>query len=225
MALQVLRFMLLSNIYNKYIDNIKYIFNTKELNILLDYLTKLHNKYNRDITIEEFSLYVLINCNEKDKENLSVLLKDMSNVDTDSLVLKDLLFDLQQKQKAYDLAIAAIEVTEGRKDFADLQVLVENLNSTESDSDSLVDVFVTNDLEKLYNDTIQTTGLRWRLQTLNRMLGSLRRGDFGFIFARPETGKTTFLASEVTHFAEQLYSRDGYDAKPILWIKLSPLTV
>jgi replicative DNA helicase len=36
------------------------------------------------------------------------------------------------------------------------------------------------------------------------MLGSLRIGNFGFLFARPETGKTTFLASEITHMAEQL---------------------
>lgn len=52
------------------------------------------------------------------------------------------------------------------------------------------------------------------------MLGSLRRGDFGFIFARPETGKTTFLASEVSYFAQQLHERvqqTGEDAGPILW--------
>jgi hypothetical protein len=42
------------------------------------------------------------------------------------------------------------------------------------------------------------------------MLGSLRQGDFGFVFARPETGKTTFLASEVTYMASQTQS-------PILW--------
>lgn len=54
----------------------------------------------------------------------------------------------------------------------------------------------------------------WRLNTLNHMLGSLRGGDFGFIFARPETGKTTFLASETTFMAEQL----GEDAGPILWL-------
>jgi replicative DNA helicase len=46
------------------------------------------------------------------------------------------------------------------------------------------------------------------------MLGSLRVGDFGFLFARPETGKTTFLASEVTFMCEQLSEDDG----PILWI-------
>jgi KaiC/GvpD/RAD55 family RecA-like ATPase len=45
------------------------------------------------------------------------------------------------------------------------------------------------------------------------MLGSLRAGDFGFIFARPETGKTTFLASETTFMAQQLSA----DAGPIIW--------
>jgi KaiC/GvpD/RAD55 family RecA-like ATPase len=42
------------------------------------------------------------------------------------------------------------------------------------------------------------------------MLGSLRKGDFGFIFARPESGKTTFLASEISHFATQT-------DRPIIW--------
>ena len=44
------------------------------------------------------------------------------------------------------------------------------------------------------------------------MLGSLRQGDFGFIFARPEVGKTTFLASEVTFMANQL------EEGAVLWV-------
>ncbi len=41
-----------------------------------------------------------------------------------------------------------------------------------------------------------------------RKLGGLQtwlatNGDFGFIFARPETGKTTFLASEISHMVQQ----------------------
>lgn len=46
------------------------------------------------------------------------------------------------------------------------------------------------------------------------MLGSLRKGDFGFLFARPESGKTTFLVSEVSYMASQLSD----DAGPILHI-------
>ena len=59
------------------------------------------------------------------------------------------------------------------------------------------------DLDDLYNSQTGTPGLRWRLNWLNQSLGSLRKGDFGFIFARPETGKTTFLASEITHMINQ----------------------
>jgi len=59
---------------------------------------------------------------------------------------------------------------------------------------------ITTDLEELIHATYQDQGVRWRLNCLNKSLGSLRKGDFGFIFARPETGKTTFLASETTSF-------------------------
>ncbi|MCR4308203.1 MAG: DnaB helicase C-terminal domain-containing protein [Candidatus Berkelbacteria bacterium] len=72
------------------------------------------------------------------------------------------------------------------------------------------DVFVTEDLEELYDQQIKTPGLRWRLTSLNRSLGSLRLGDFGFVFARPETGKTTFLASEISYMADQT-------TQPVLW--------
>jgi hypothetical protein len=47
-------------------------------------------------------------------------------------------------------------------------------------------------------------------------LGSLRKGNFGFIVARPETGKTLMLCSEVTHMATQLKDDDG----PVLWFNM-----
>ena len=62
---------------------------------------------------------------------------------------------------------------------------------------------MSDDLEELIQHAYSVQGLRWRLDGLNKSIGSLRPGDFGFIFARPETGKTTFLASEATNFLEQ----------------------
>ena len=211
MALQILRFLLTYNNYIKYSNNIEYLYkDNKELSILYNYLCKLMDRYERDLTIEEYSLYVLVNCYDKDKEALSTLLKELKHTDTSLLVLDDIINDVKNRQQAYQLALCALEVSEGRKDFADLQVFTEKINAIESDSDSFSGMFVTNNLEELYNDGYQQTGLRWRLNTLNRMLGSLRRGDFGFIFARPETGKTTFLASEISHFASQ-------KRNPIFW--------
>lgn len=204
-----------NTVYTKYSSYVKdFAKDNKELSLLLHYLDNLHSKYNRDITLDEYSLYVLVNCADKDKPTLSELLKEIATIDENNLVLDDLITDIVQRQKAYELALAALEVSEGRKDFNDLMTITSELDTKSKVTIDVDALFVTNDLEELYNDSIKQTGLRWRLHTLNRMLGSLRQGDFGFIFARPETGKTTFLASEVTHFATQVSSKQS---GPILW--------
>lgn len=118
--------------------------------------------------------------------------------------------ELVNRSQAYELALLAIDVHEGRKK---LDVVLDYYSKFENKEVVEEVTFVTDDLDELYEETVHKPGLRWRLKTLNLMLGSLRLGDFGFIFARPETGKTTFLASEVTFMAEQV----PQDAGPILW--------
>ena len=213
--LHLINLLCIYDIYYKY-HHIIYdlIKDNKELVTLYKYVSNLITKYERDISYEELALYILVNIVEKDKEKYSLLLKDLKEQTTSTLLLDDLLIDLVQKHKAQQLAIHAIEVTEGSKSFSDLLLFTQELNSTTALADTLEGYsnFVTDDLDELYNETIHKPGLRWRLNALNRSLGSLRKGDFGFIFARPETGKTTFLASEISYFAEQCNS-------PILWFK------
>ncbi len=55
-------------------------------------------------------------------------------------------------------------------------------------------------------------GLEWRLSILRNGIGSLRKGDFGIVGAFVDTGKTSFLCSELTHFAKQVS-----DDKPIIY--------
>lgn len=61
--------------------------------------------------------------------------------------------------------------------------------------------------------SVSAPGLNWRLNELNRSLGPARQGDFIILGARPETGKTTMLASEMTFWAEQLPLN-----RPIIWV-------
>lgn len=122
-------------------------------------------------------------------------------------MLSDSIKQLVDRNLAYDLAKLSIDVSEGRKEIGDV---FDFYNRFEQKVEAEDVTFVTDDLEELYEQTVHTPGLRWRLKALNDSLGSLRRGDFGFIFARPETGKTTFLSSEVSYFAEQT-------DRPILW--------
>lgn len=133
----------------------------------------------------------------------NVLIDVVETQDIGDDVLKHLVQDAKQRSIAHDLSLLAIDVSEGRKDVASLLTKVSEFDTIDATEEI---EFVTTDLEQLYDHNITKPGLRWRLQTLNEMLGSLRKGDFGFIFARPESGKTTFLASECSFFAQQTQS-------------------
>jgi KaiC/GvpD/RAD55 family RecA-like ATPase len=123
--------------------------------------------------------------------------------------LSTLLRQVKNAQIASKLALEWFRVSEGNGSMATALQLTKEIEAPYV----LGTDFVTTDLEQILRTTTGTRGLRWRLPWLNRSLGSLRKGDFGFIFARPETGKTTFLASECTHFAGQV----GEGGGPVLW--------
>ncbi len=109
------------------------------------------------------------------------------------------------------LSVGAYEAMEGSRPLTDVFTIVEQIKNPQTIGEVS---YVTDDLEEILQGTIKEPGLRWRLNFLNRSLGSLRPGDFGFIFARPETGKTTLLASEITHMAHQAHQRN---LGPVLW--------
>jgi replicative DNA helicase len=50
-----------------------------------------------------------------------------------------------------------------------------------------------------------------RLNCLNDSMRGLRGGDFGIVAGRPDRGKTTFLASEITYLAAQT-------DRPVIWL-------
>lgn len=208
--LYLLKLLLTHDIYLKYNEIIYTLIKDNiELSKLYRYIQKLQTTYNKDISIEELSFYILTNCTEKDKEFFSLLLQKLNEEDIDNLVFEDTFNSITKQHNAYQLAVLAYEVSEGKKDYEQLLEFIQKLD-TPIQSISTDIAFVESDLDILKNESFSTPGLRWRLNCLNRSLGSLRKGDFGFIFARPETGKTTFLASEITHFATQCNS-------PILW--------
>lgn len=123
-----------------------------------------------------------------------------------------ILKQIKQRQQALRLSEEAVKFATGYSDMAKLRNQIEFLTS-EEDADEEDLETVNDDLEFLLNETVQKPGLRWRLNCLNRSLGSLRKSNFGFIFARPETGKTTFLADQATFMLEQLQEEAG----PIVW--------
>lgn len=60
---------------------------------------------------------------------------------------------------------------------------------------------------------VAAPGFQWRLNALNDALGDLRKGDLVVFGKRPDSGGTTFVASEATFIAEQMDND-----QVVLWI-------
>lgn len=154
----------------------------------------------------------------KNKEYTQQIVDNILSCDASASTTVQLINALRRQRLLKQVSLLSYEIAEGRSEkqneLDELIVSLQSVNVTTEDALETSTDFVTDDLQILIDDAVSTPGLRWRLNTMNQMLGSLRKGDFGFIFARPETGKTTFLASEITYMATQLKEEDG----PILWI-------
>ena len=185
-----------SNHYKLFISIDSYYNNYKDRNSITK--QELETEYNSNYYLQEQErkeLHELVNRIEE---------QELTNIEQ----LKDLLTEHKRRALAGDVARIALDVEDGNADIDTLMTKISELDIAEPASDD-VD-FVNMDLEYLFEQQAQNPGLRWRLDWLNKSLGSLRKGNFGFVFARPETGKTTFLASEITHMIKQT---DG----DILW--------
>lgn len=76
---------------------------------------------------------------------------------------------------------------------------------------------VLDPIEDLLKAEENDEGLHFRLPCLNRHLKPLRGGDFVIVAARPDKGKTTFCASELTYMAAQVDVLYPGEKRSILW--------
>jgi len=142
-------------------------------------------------------------------EHIRPILNQLEEIDIDEAVLKKYLETAYSREKAANAARKLLDVAEGTAAVGEIQTVLADLTETSATIEVVPD-FVENDLNAIILSQSSSKSLSWRLGSLNRSVGPLGKGDFGFVFARPETGKTTFLVSEVTFMASNA------DA-PVLW--------
>lgn len=185
--------------------------NNRVLGQLFESVSAFHEKYpDQTLSVADLQVWHMASypsLSDADKKLLSKLFENMEKVDAKPELAEEYINTHIQRAKATQLAILALKVSEGKENYGRLR---EILNEG-GDESNVTAKFKSDNLSSIIAARIQTPGLRFRLKTLRRMLGSLRKGNFGFVFARPETGKTTFLASEVSFFLDQT-------DRPILWI-------
>jgi replicative DNA helicase len=131
---------------------------------------------------------------------------------TTSLIVDDILRKLIEMDYASRIHDKALAIVSGTATVDDVEHIVEAYKKEVGSSVDVSNAFVDCSLGYI-KDVVAADGLNWRLQELNVSLGPLRKGDFGIIAARPETGKTTLVASEATYMLTQL-AKD----KSVVWI-------
>jgi KaiC/GvpD/RAD55 family RecA-like ATPase len=192
--------------YYKYV-NINYIkVNYSNLYKLFITIDNYYNKYNNNNNINKQELELVYNSNyllkDSERKELTELInRILDNEVSNKETVIGLLEEHRRRCLAGEVARTALDVEDGKASIESLLALFNDFEHQEVEATEAKAIQF--DLRKLHETQVATPGLRWRLNFLNKSLGSLRQGDFGFIFARPETGKTTFLASEISKMIQQ----------------------
>lgn len=201
--------------YQSYFDYVDLPYlkdNYRELSHIYLTLKELHEETENDLTLAELQAWFFQKYPDIDKDIYLELFKTLSETPIDPAVGVALLRKIKARKQALALSEAAFKFSNGNADEDEIRQSFEAFAQGTTDTDEEFE-FVTTDIQTIVEEVFQKPGLRWRLDALNKSLGSLRKGNFGFVFARPETGKTTFLASEVSQMLSQIKDGDG----PVIW--------
>ena len=213
--LVILRYLLTFGHWQKYGPELEISKDYREINILFNTLAKMHTSMpDTDKTVDELEAMVLAyypGMAKSERTGINTLCDQLRSTEVSDAVARELMDQIASRSAARDLALAALDFAEGRGTKDKIQELASTVVEThESATEHNERCWVTSDLKELREATIAKGGLYWPLKSLNLSLGPLRKGDFGFVFARPETGKTTFLSHAATHMA-------GQAEGPVVW--------
>lgn len=191
--LQILYYLLNKDNYEKYR---KYFKETHENKDFFSTLDELHKSLGRDISEQEF-------LNLQPDYPLDDIKKDLFKGDYLSYALNQ----HKHRELAYQLAVLSADVAEGRKSVEDILTFVSQFERKVKPKNN----YVTDSIDDILKDLEVGSGIPFRLKALQDATNGLRGGDFAVFFARPNSGKTTFLTSEISYMAEHVDN-------PILWV-------
>jgi len=195
--------------YKKYIDKINFENEPKAIYEIIGMYFAEYPEI-QDISVDELKTYFYIKYPVlRTRESYGILFENLdtleiTNQDLFSTTMKNLI----EKFYASDIIDHLTKVLSGAE-YGVLKNIEPKLKEFTSFCETKEDAspFVEDGLDSLLASEVLNAGLKWRLDCLNQDVGDLRGGSLGHVYARPDTGKTSFFASEISHLAKQL--QDG----------------
>ena len=122
---------------------------------------------------------------------------------SNKVILKDLIVDFWKKDKAHKISDLSADIWLGNSDdFTVLRTLVDTaIEKAPEDEGNFQEV--KDDVKDYIDGWDQGFEFKFELQSLADRISGAGRGNLGIIFARPETGKTTFCTYLVSEYIRQ----------------------
>lgn len=194
--------------FNKYSDILEKFFISEESSTLFHDIKRYYDESGQNVTKidwETFGSWFRLNHPmfrpEKHQTYATLVhkLRDMEPIsEIDPTIQK-----LKNQYYSHKIADLGLKGTEGFEKALDeiVDVITEYQATREPEEFNPI---VTSDINELVAYAETKGGLKWRLNELNLSYGPIKQADFVLVGARPEVGKTTWLASEVTYMAPQM---------------------
>lgn len=208
--LSIIKVLLNKEYYNKFYTSIHKVSVETETKKLINTIKDYYKAYSDHeyIDPEELEVYFFL-------ENKGIAAADiwkdiftqLKTIKVSDSLAADYIRTLIERDIINNIVNISLPVLEGQ--VSDILPQIENIISEGRDALALQketeEDFISDNLDNLIATEVDAVGLNWRLGCLNQSLGPLRAsGAMLHVFARTDVGKTTFLHSELSHFATQL---------------------
>jgi len=204
---QILAQCLNSAFYRKSSDIIGKEMFANGVGTIFDTIEFAHNKYNSDLTVD-----ILIQLHrdrfpsmpDSSRDAIEGVIKDLREYTNDNpVIMHDLIENFWRRNQAQLIGSKATDIWLGQEgDYEGLQVLVDNLINKQPEDDSNF-VRVEDNISDYLDACDKGFDFEFELAPLKDRINGVGRGNLGIIFARPETGKTTFCTYLVSEYIRQ----------------------
>jgi len=175
---------------------------------IFDTIAFAHVKYDSDLTVEELMHLhrdKFPSMPDSSRESVEDVIKDLRNFSGNPDITKDLVTNFWRRNKAHEIGSKATDIWLGHDgDYSGLQSLVDNLADKQPQDDSNF-IKVDDNVSDYLEACEKGFDFKFELAPLRDRISGVGRGNLGIIFARPETGKTTFCTYLVSEYIKQGY--------------------
>ena len=173
-------------------------------------INKAHDKYQHDLSIDDIkALWMADNPTATNAEAgvfMDAATDTVAATPVSLDVAKDVIENLWRQETFREIAQLSLNVSSGNLDVADkIYGLINKAKEGLIAEDDLGDP-VTSDIHELLATSTDKARFKFNIETLSRHVFGIGPGEFGIVFARPETGKSAFcisLAASPGGWAEQ----------------------